>query len=60
VKGENKGVSEVPKFRVNFLCTAYHCAIHNLLIFIGGRWTPPPCLLKRQAGAGLNMGGGVG
>ena len=29
-----KSVSEVPKFRVNSLSIVYHCAIHNLPIFI--------------------------
>ena len=30
-KGEFQRVSEVSKFRVNYLSTVYHCAIHNLL-----------------------------
>ena len=29
-KGEFQRVSEVSKFRVNYLSTVYYCAIHNL------------------------------
>ena len=34
VKENFKSVSKVPKFRVNSLFIVYHCAIHNLPIFI--------------------------
>ena len=34
IKDDNKRVSEVPEFRVNFLPIVFHCAIHNLLIFV--------------------------
>ena len=29
-KGESQSVSEVSKFRVNYLSTVYHCAIRDL------------------------------
>ena len=58
MKGENKSVSEVPEFCVNFLCIVCHGAIRILQIFIGGRWPPPLCSLKRQAGGGAGEWGG--